>query len=63
MARKYFARKLGYAAEHHELLARASGNRNHNSRTKHCNDRSVAGKDAEIAFDARQVDLIDRACK
>ena len=61
--RKYFVRKLGYAAEHHKFLVRPPGDRNHNSGTKHCNDRCVAGEDAKITFDARQVDLIDRTCK
>jgi hypothetical protein len=49
--RKYFVRKLGQTSQHHKLLVRASGDSNHNSGTKHGDDRRMSGKDTKIALD------------
>ncbi|HSP62273.1 MAG TPA: hypothetical protein VLQ90_04755 [Pyrinomonadaceae bacterium] len=61
--RQFFAGKLGQTSKYDEPVADASGYRRHNPRAQHRDDRCVAGKDTKIAFNTRQVDLIDLARK
>jgi hypothetical protein len=59
--RKAFLRHFGETAEHNELLMRAARGHREDSRPDRGDDRRMAGEHAEIALDARDVNLIDFA--
>ena len=54
-------RHFGEAAEHDHLLVRAAGGDGRDYRTDRGDDRRMAGRHAEIAFHAGDVNLIDFA--
>ena len=61
--RQLFVGEFGEAAKHDKSLAGVPGHDRQNPRAEQRDDRCVTGQHAKIAFDARQIDLLNLVCE